>query len=152
MQVLLSGNKSENVSDVVWQRFHIYRRDTYAYLAIYYVGEASQNYDKVEHIPGITKVILDVFVKKFVLGNIPTVKKHDEMINMIVERSIKERKKEKERERWLVKHLNLLTYVQFSHGNIYQAAQDNEEIKTVPRISEVILVENEETIILTIFD
>ena len=69
---------------------------------------------------------------------------------MIVERSTKERKKEKERERWLVKHLNLLTYVQFSHGNIYQAAQDNEEIKTVPRISEVILVENEETIILTI--
>ena len=32
------------------------------------------------------------------MGNIPTVKKHDEMINMIVERSTKERKKEKERE------------------------------------------------------
>ena len=40
--------------------------------------------------------------QKIVLGNIPTVKKHDEMINMIVERSTKERKREKEREREMV--------------------------------------------------
>ena len=34
--------------------------------------------------------------QKIVLGEIPTIKKHDEMINMIVERSTKERKRERE--------------------------------------------------------
>ena len=31
------------------------------------------------------------------------------------------------------------TYIEFGHRNIYQAAQDNEEIKTVPRVPEVVL-------------
>ena len=62
--MLLSGNSRENVSSVILTEVSYLQRDTYAYLAIYYVGEASQNYDKVEHIPGITKVVLDVCVKK----------------------------------------------------------------------------------------
>ena len=88
--------------------------DTYVHFTVKNINETAQDYDEVEHIPGIPEVVL--LVGKLERG--------------------RKRKREKKANCWLD---SILTYVELSHGDIDQAAQDNDEIKTVPRVTKIIL-------------
>ena len=92
----------------------VFVTNTYVHFTVKNINETAQDYDEVEHIPGIPEVVL--LVGKLERG--------------------RKRKREKKANCWLD---SILTYVELSHGDIDQAAQDNDEIKTVPRVTKIIL-------------
>ena len=97
-------------------------------LAVSNVNETAEHYHKVEHVPGVAEVVL-----------VGEDRRREERVEKEGRRDRQRKRERGKEERRHVSGGGTRTYVDLGHSDVNEGAEDNDEIKTVPGVTEIIL-------------